>query len=163
MNLHPGLLWVVEEVDRRTGAVRSREIIHNLMPTEGWNYLLNVGMKGSAQITNWYTGIYEGNYTPTVADTAAGIAAASTECTTYAESTRQVWTGGTVSGGSVSNSASTANFTSTSNKTIYGGFVVSASAKGATTGTLISVVRFSTSKNFDTNTVLRVTAPITLT
>ena len=55
-----------------------------------------------------------------------------------------------------------AEFTSNADKTIYGGFMSSASAKGATSGVLSSIVRFSSPKTFSIDTVLRVSAGLTL-
>lgn len=156
-----GFKYLVEVV--KDGVVIDSEVVHNLIPTEGLNHIVGVALKGGAQNTSWYVGLFEGNYTPIASDTAATFPAVATECTTYDETTRPVWTGGSVVTGAVSNAASRAEFTSNANKTIYGGFVSSASAKGGTTGTLVSVVRFSSPKTFDSGSVLRVTAGFTMT
>ena len=55
--------------------------VKNIMPTEGLNYLLDTAIRGQAQTSTWYIAIFEGNYTPVLADTAAGIVAAATEST----------------------------------------------------------------------------------
>ena len=46
--------------------------------------------------------------------------------------------------------------------TVYGGFLSSSSVRGGTTGTLLSVVRFSTPKVLENGSELRVSAGITL-
>mgnify|MGYP003515663090 CR=1 FL=1 len=51
----------------------------------------------------------------------------------------------------------------TGSKTVYGGFMTSAPAKGATTGALVSIVRFPSPRVLDPDSVLRVTAGIVLT
>ena len=61
------------------------------------------------------------------------------------------------------NSASRAEFTMNAAKTIYGAFMTSAPAKGATTGVVISSVRFSAAKNLVATDILRITAGMTLT
>lgn len=156
-----GFTYLVEVV--KDGLVVDSEVVRNLIPTEGLDHIINVTLNGGAQNSAWYVGLFEGNYTPIPSDTAATFPAVATECTAYSETSRQAWTGGSIVTGSVSNSASRAEFTSTTNKTVYGGFVTSASAKGGTTGTLISVVRFSSPKTFDSGSVLRVTAGFTMT
>ena len=156
-----GFLYLVEVL--RNGIVVDRELVHNIMPTEGLNHVLNVVLKGSTQIGTWYLAPFEGNYTPIAGDTAAAFPAAATECTAYSESTRQQFVPGTVSAGALDNAASRAEFTFNATKTVYGGFMTGASAKGATTSVLLSAVKFSSPKSLDSGSVLRVTAGITLT
>jgi len=159
-NLFQGFEYTLELCDPN-GVVVERETIHNIMPTEGQNHALSVLLAGGTQNPTWYIGLFEGNYTPTLTDTAAAFPAASTETTTYSEATRVAFVPGAISGGAATNSASRAEFTSTSSKTIYGAFMVSASGKGATSGVLLSAAKFSTTKSFDVGFVLRVTAGIT--
>lgn len=131
--------------------VRQGEVVdewedHNLVVNEGLNALLDIMFHGTTQITTWYLGVFEGNYTPVSTVTAATITAASTECTAYDESARQEYVEAAASSQSITNSASKATFTFNATKTIYGAFLVSASAKSATTGTLFSAARFSSAK-----------------
>lgn len=160
--LTPGFLWDIELYDR-FGALVDKELIHNLMPTEGMNHTLNVVLKSATPVATWYVLLYEGNYTPVVGDTAATFPSLATECTTYSETTRVAYVPGTVAAGAVDNSASPAVFTSTADKTIYGGAIVSVAAKGSTSGVITSAVRFSTSKAFTTGSIIRVTAAYALT
>lgn len=160
-DLNAGFTYLVEVVGE-DGVVREAEVVHNIMPLEGLNHTINAVLKGGTQITTWYVGIYEGNYTPVPGDNASTFPTSSTECTAYAESVRQTLTLGSVAGGAVDNTASKAAFTMNAAKTVYGGFISSASAKSATSGTLLSAVRFSSPKVLTATDVLRVTAGFTL-
>jgi hypothetical protein len=73
---------------RRKGDLISHERIQNLVVNEGLNSLLGVMFNAATQITQWYVGLFEGNYTPVAGVTAATITSASTECTAYDEATR---------------------------------------------------------------------------
>ena len=68
--------------------------------------------------------------------------------TAYSNSTRPVWTPGTISAGSVSNSASKAvfNISEVTPVTIYGAFMVSTNNKGGTSGTLFGAGDFPIAK-----------------
>lgn len=152
-----GFVYTIETI--KDGKVIDREVVHNLLPIEGINYLISTGLKGGAAFGAWYIGLFEGAYTPVPGDTAATFPTAATELTAYSESTRRALTLGTVAAGAADNQASKGTFTGTTNgKIVQGGFVASAPAKGATTGVLISAVRFSSPKHLDSGTVLLVTA-----
>ncbi|MBS0453949.1 MAG: hypothetical protein JSS14_21825 [Proteobacteria bacterium] len=152
-----GFTWIAEVV-APDGTVSQREVLHNLIPDEGVAHMMGVTFKQSAQVATWYIALYEGNYTPTNDITAAQFPALATECTTYTPTSRVEWVEGSVVGGSVDNSAAKAEFTFTAAKTVYGGVLTSASAKGATTGLLISAVRFASPKVLEVGAVLRVVA-----
>lgn len=132
--------------------VRNGEVIdqwedHNLVVNEGLNALLDIMFHGSTQITTWYCGVFEGNYTPVATVTAATITSAATECTAYDEAARVAYDEAAASSQSITNSASKATFTFNATKTIYGAFLVSNSTKSGTTGTLFSAARFSAAKS----------------
>lgn len=156
-----GFNYVIEVVDR-FGHVSQREEVHNLIPLEGLNHVMNVLLKAATQVPTWYIALYEGNYTPDTNTTAATFPAAATECTAYTPTSRVEFVEGTVAAGAADNSASRAEFTFTAAKTIYGGVITSAAAKGATTGVLISAVRFASPKVLDVGSTLRVTAGLSL-
>lgn len=157
-----GFTYLVEVISP-DGTVRDSETVHNLVPAEGLNYILGAATKGVTQTSNWYVGAYEGNYTPVGTDTAATFVASATESTAYSETVRQTLTLGTVSAGAADNSASPAQFTFTANKTIYGGFISSSAAKGGTTGTLLSAVKFASAKTLAADDILQITAGFALT
>lgn len=131
---------------RRAGQIIDEFECPNLVVNEGLNSLLNIMFNGASQITTWYLGIFEGNYTPVGSVTAATITAAATECTAYASSTRPEYVEVASTAQSVTNAASRASFVMNATKTVYGAFLVSASAKSATSGVLFSATRFSTAK-----------------
>ena len=131
---------------------RGRDIVDafdfdNLVVNEGLNHILGVQFNAATQLTGWYLGVFEGNYTPVATDTAAGIAAAATESTAYASSTRPQWVPASPSGQAITNSASRASFIFNATKTIYGAFMVSNSVKSGTGGVLFSAARFNAAKN----------------
>jgi len=147
----------------RDGKVIDEWEDENIVPTEGLNYFLSIGLAAGTQITSFYLAPFEANYTPVSTVTAATITAASTETTAYTSGTRVAWTAGSVSAGAVSNSASPATFTFNATKTIYGAFLISNSTKSATTGTLISASLFSSSKSVVNLDQLILTYSFTLT
>lgn len=119
----------------------------NLVVNEGLNALLDIMFHGTTQISPWYLGVFEGNYTPVAGVTAATIASAATECTAYASATRPAYDEAAAASQVTTNSASRASFVFNATKTIYGAFLISNSTKGGTSGTLFSAARFSTSKS----------------
>ena len=131
--------------------VRGGEVIdefstNNIVTNEGLNHILNTTFNGGTQITTWYLGLFEGNYTPVSTVTAATITAASTESTAYDEAARQEFMEALSTAQSTTNVANKATFTMSASKTLYGAFLVSASAKSATSGTLLSAARFGAAK-----------------
>lgn len=120
---------------------------HNLIVNQGLNSNLGVYFQGQTPITSWFMGIFQGNYTPVSTDTAATIASASTECSSYASPTRPAWTPAAPSAQSITNSASPASFVFNASQTIYGAFLVSSNVIGGTAGTLWSAGVFSSSKD----------------
>lgn len=145
----------------RNGVIIDEWEDKNLVVNEGLNSILGVMFNAATQITTWYIGIFEGNYTPVATVTAATITSASTESTAYAEATRVAYVEAAPSSQSITNSASRATFTINATKTIYGAFLVSASAKSATTGTLFSAARFSSAKNVESADELLITYTLT--
>jgi len=147
----------------KDGNVKWEDEIHNIVVNAGLDHLLDVTLSGATQITTWYVGLTDG--TPTVA---AGDTMSShtgwTEVTAYDEANRVTWTDAGVSSQSVTNSASTATFTcSTDSTTVGGAFLTSDNTKSGTTGTLYSVGAFSGGdKSLDDNDTLDVTATFTM-
>jgi hypothetical protein len=153
-----GGVWDVEHV--RDGKVIDRWTDKNIITNEGLTNILDVHFNAGTQITTWYIGLFEGNYTPVAGVTAATITSASTECTAYDETTRVEYDEANPASQSVTNSASKATFTINATKTIYGAFLVSASAKSATSGVLFSASRFGSSKSVVDDDQLLVTYTI---
>jgi hypothetical protein len=117
----------------------------NKTPTEGLNEFLDSMWKNGAS-ANWYVGLIVGPGSSTTyadGDTAAQINGTNgwdEDSTAYSEATRPALTMGTVSGGSVNNSASKAVFTIDSTCVagcvIAGNFIISNNTKAGTTGIL---------------------------
>ncbi|MEF8755940.1 MAG: hypothetical protein V5B60_18740 [Accumulibacter sp.] len=159
--LRVGFEHVVEHI--RNGKLIDVETVHNLVPTEGLNHILNVALRAGSPTPNWYVALFEGNYTPVAGLTAATFPSAATECTAYDEANRVLWVPAAASGGIVTNAASKAVFTMNATKTVYGVVMSSLLTKGGTTGTLVSAVRFASSKSVFDDDLLQVTSSITMT
>lgn len=152
-----GLKWQVEHWKQGI-LVETIPITSNLTPQEMLALNAAVLFDGAPMPSAWYVGIYETDYTPTSTVTAATINALATECTAYAEATREPFVHASTGVGAVSNEASPAEFTMSATKNIYGGFLSSQPTKGSTSGVLLSVVKFPTVKNVDSTSILRVKA-----
>ena len=129
-----------------------------MVPIEGLNHMLGVTIKNGTPVPQWYIGLFEGDYTPDPSVTAATLPALATECTAYSETTRVPLVTGAVSGGATSNANNIAEFTFPVAKTVYGAFIASAPAKGATSGIVLSAVRFPSPRVMGAGSVLRVFA-----
>lgn len=136
------------------------EEIHNLVTTVGKNDVLNKYFKGSAYTAAWYVGL-KGPGTAAVSDTMASHSGWA-EVTGYSESVRPALTLGTVSGGSVNNSAAKATYSINATVTIAGAFLVNNSAKGGTTGELYSVGDFAAARTLASGDSLQVTITLTV-
>ena len=130
----------------RKGKVIDQWVDKNLVVNEGLNSLLSIMFNAGTQITTWYLGVFEANYTPVATVTAATIASASTECTAYASATRPEYVEAAPSSQVITNAASRASFVFNATKTIYGAFLISDNTKSGTSGTLFSAAKFSSSK-----------------
>lgn len=131
---------------KRAGRIIDEWEFDNLIVNQGLNHILTTEFFGGTPITTWYIAVFEANYTPVATDTAANITANSTESTAYSQATRVAWVPAAPASQAVTNAASVATFTFNATKTIYGAFLVSASAKSATSGTLMSAAAFASSK-----------------
>jgi hypothetical protein len=129
----------------------------NICVNEGLNSNLNVNFANASQITNWYIGLFSGNYTPVATDGAATIAGNSTEVTQYTAGSRQAFLPALASGQSSTNSASRASFTFNANVTVYGAFLISSAVINGTSGVLFSAAQFATPKACSNNDQLLVT------
>lgn len=142
--------------------IRAGEVIdefddENLCVYQGLNDLLGVMFYGQLQMSNWYCGIFEGNYTPVNTDTGGTIAANATESIAYSGATRPAWTPAAPASQSITNSASMASFTFNATKTIYGAFLISTNVMQDTGGHLFSAAQFSTPKSVVTSDQLLLT------
>lgn len=137
----------------------------NICTDEGLNALLDIMFHAATQLTTWYILIFESDTTP-----AAGTTYATpifTECTAYAEGTREEFIEAAASSKSITNSANKAEFTINATKTIYGAALVAggtdANTKGNTAGggTMYCASKFASSKAVENLDVLKVTVTLT--
>lgn len=116
--------------------------IKNLTTTQGLNDNLTKYLKGASYTAAWYVGLVDNASFSAFAagDTAAQIGGSNgwLESTAYSESVRQTLTLGSASAGSIDNTGSPAVFTMNTSGTLNGGFLVSSSTKGGTSGVLFS-------------------------
>jgi hypothetical protein len=140
------------------GHLKWEESFDNLVVTAGLNYYLDIGLKGGSQDSTWFVGL-KGTGTPVAGDTLASHGSWS-EITPYTGN-RPAWTGGSVSGGSVDNSASKAVFNINSSTTVYGAFMCSVDT--GTSGTLLGVGDFAASRAVQSGDTLNVTVTCSMT
>ncbi|MCB1610482.1 MAG: hypothetical protein KDI60_01675 [Xanthomonadales bacterium] len=132
-------------------------------PAEGRNYMMDVAVHGRAQISSWYVLLFEGDYTPQEDDTAANIVARATEITAYVAGTRQALTVDAAVAGATDNADNLAEVTLNANKTVHGFAIVSAAAKGATTGVLLAIQKLATGRAYANGDVIKVPVSLALT
>lgn len=123
------------------GILKWTEEFANLVVTEGLNKLLDATFKAGIASPAWYVGLKDTG-TVTAGDTMASHAGWS-ELTNFSEGSRPGFTPGTVSGGSLDNSASKAVFSINVSDDIYGGFICDDATKGGTSGTLYGAGDFT--------------------
>lgn len=144
----------------------------NIMPTEGLNTLLDTAIGAATQITAWYVGIFDTNYTPLSTNTAANSLGAGGfygEClgTDYAiaggsTSNRAPYTVVAASGGVLTNAASKAEFTMGITTTVYGAFLTNGQAKVTNAGyKLLAAKLFDSARAVVSTDILYITYQIT--
>ncbi len=117
------------------GALKWAEEFHNVVVTTGLNELLTDTFKASTYTAAWYVGLTAATPSFVAGDTMASHGGW-TESAAYSEGARQTLTLGSVTSGSVSNSASKAVFSINGSATVGGAFVANNSTKSGTTGVL---------------------------
>jgi len=144
------------------GRLKWTDEFANLVVTAGLNDSLDKHFKGSSYTAAWYVGITAGTPSFAAGDTMSSHGGW-TEVTAYDETTRPALSLGSISAGSVDNSASKARFTvSTNGTTIGGAFITTSNTRGGTTGTLYGGGAFSAgNKTLDDNDTLDVTITLT--
>lgn len=134
---------------------------HNLLPTEGLNFALDL-LGNNASAAAAYIALYANALTPIAAHTASGFTATYSEITSgsegFSEATRVLWDTSAAASAAVNNYAAPSEFTivTASTLTVNGVGLLTASAKGATTGVLVSASRFGATKTFNDTDVFEV-------
>jgi hypothetical protein len=146
----------------KNGKEKWRDVIHNLVVNVGLDHLLDVALSGGTPDTTWFVGLTDGTPTVAAADTMASHSGW-VEVTAYDEANRVPWVEAGVSSQVITNSASPAVFTISSDSTTIGGaFLAADNTKGGSSGILMAAGAFSAGdKTLDDNDTLDVTLSIT--
>jgi hypothetical protein len=146
------------ECHDRLGNLKWVEEFDNLVVTVGLNEYLNATLAAQTQHTAWYVGLKDTG-TVVAGDTLASHAGWS-EITPYSGN-RPAWTPGTVSGGSVDNSASKAVYSITAALTVYGAFMCTAAS--GTSGVLLGAGDFASPRAVQVGDTLSLTVTCSIT
>ncbi len=166
LKAHPVEIFDVVCRDRAGNVVWTRHA-HNMLTTAGANLYLTDTITSGVSSPTWYVGLLYGSSAPTFAttDTLASNGwspAAEVTTTQVTNSTRPAFTAGSVSAGSVSNSASVAVYTGNATVTLQGLFMANNSTLDGTTGTLLGEATF-TAAPIASGYTINVTVTVTVT
>ena len=146
------------------GLVKWTEVSPNTIVNTGLDYILDSSLSNATQTTTFYVGLTDGTPTVAVGDTMASHAGW-VEVVAYTEANRITWVEAGASGQSITNSASTADFSINANGTTIGGaFLTTDNTKSGTIGTLVAAAAFGAGdKSADSGDTLQVTYTINAT
>lgn len=141
----------------------------NLIPTEGLAHILNVALGTTPKPTGYYLALFSAaaqpaaNWTATSFPTTASEIVSMTEG--YSAATRPVWTPVNTTTGSIDNMAAVAKVTmkTASSLTVQGAAMLTSSAKGGTTGALISAAKYAAPRVFQDGDTYEIGYRISLT
>ena len=142
----------------------------NLIVTEGFAHLLNVTFDTStAKPAGYYLAIFSGNTAPAANWTAASFAAVASEIVSMTEghtgATRPAWTPAKTTTGSIDNMAAVASLTiaTSSQLNVTGAALLTGSARGGTTGVLVSASLYAAPRTFQAGDIYELGYRINLT
>lgn len=157
-----GFVYTVEHIGV-DGKVKSREVIENIIPTAGLNYILSAALADGEQYSSWYIGLFTANRTPLAEDTLTTLLADCQESSDYEDGTyRLEAVFPTIADGAVTTVADPTIFSFDTGATIQGGFLASNSIIGNDSGVLISAIKFSSPKVIAAGELLRVPVGIAM-
>lgn len=145
----------------RAGKLKWVDGFENLVVTEGLNDLLTRLAKTIPGSVAWFVGL-KGTGTPAAGDTMASHASWST-IQPYSDGTRPAFTPGTVSAGSLDNSASKAVFNINATATVFGAFFTDNNTKSGTSGKLYGAGDFAASRGVADGDTLNVQVTLSIT
>lgn len=151
-----GFAYTVETRLKESGLLVATEHAKNRVPMEGLNDIVTAYLKGGAGPAGLYIGLWSGAHVPDGTETAATLGTLVTEFTDYSQTGRLALDLGAVSAGGCSNAASLARFDMLATGTVNGAFLSTTQTKGASTGKLLSVVRFANPRAVDATVYLEV-------
>lgn len=156
-----GFVWEGEIVGP-DGQVLQRGKTKNIIPQVGIDFLVSLIRGTGVPVSGWYVGVGEADYVPTSGITSAGLQSQVGESQAYSESERPLWDN-TYDGVSIiTNLDSRAEFSFTTAKRLYTGFLVANSTKGSAAGQLLSIARFMTPYDVPAGSTFRLGVSITL-
>jgi len=141
----------------------------NLLPTLGLGLLLKLLGNHVAIPAALYIALFANATTPIAAHTASGFTSTYSEITSgsegFSETTRVAWVSADPAAATINNYASPAEFTivTATSLTVNGVAMLTASAKGATTGYLVSASKFAASRSFANTDTISVKYQLSLT
>jgi len=158
-NVQISQVYQVECFDKN-GYLKWDETFKNLVVTAGRDHYLDATLKTGNASPAWYVGLK--NTTAAVAgDTMSSKVW--TELIPYSDANRPTYTVGTISAGSVDNSAAKAAFAISGTSTIFGAFMADDNTKGGTTGILLGAGNFASSRAVLNGDTLNVTVTCSIT
>lgn len=148
----------------RDGKLKWTEEARNLVVNVGLNDLLDKRFKASSYTSADYVGLIDNaSFSAIAAGDTMGSHSGWLESAAYSDSTRKALTLGSVSGGSVDNSASKAAFSINGSATIKGAFITTVSTKSGTTGILYGAAAFGSTRAVESGDTLNVTCTLSVT
>lgn len=156
-----------EYFDRINGGEWTRT--ENLIPTEGLAHILNVALGTTPKPASYHLALFSAAAQPQASWTAASFASTASEIVSmtegYSAATRPTWTPANTSTGSIDNMAAVAKVTmkTASSLTVQGAAMLTTSAKGGTTGALISASKYAAPRVFQDGDTYEIGYRISLT
>ena len=156
-----------EYFDRINGGEWTRT--ENLIPTEGLAHILNVALGTTPKPASYHLALFSAAAQPAANWTAASFASTASEIVSmtegYSAATRPTWTPTNTSTGSIDNMAAVAKVTmkTASSLTVQGAAMLTTSAKGGTTGALISASKYAAPRVFQDGDTYEIGYRISLT
>lgn len=147
-----GISVAGEYYDRINGGEWTRT--DNLIVNEGLAHILNVALGTTAKPAGYYLALFSAAAQPQGSWTAASFATTASEITSmtegYTSATRPKWTPTNTTGNSIDNMTTVAKVTmaTASQLTVQGAALLTNSARGGTSGVLISATKYSAPRVF---------------
>jgi hypothetical protein len=141
----------------------------NLITTEGLAHLLNVALGATPKPAAYYLALFAGSTTPANNWTAANFATVASEIVSlsegYSSPTRPVWTPENATSNQIDNMAAPAQLTivTSSQLNVTGAAMLTTSARGGTTGVLVSASKYAVERTFQNGDTYQVGYRISLT
>ena len=154
--LQCGFAYAMAVKAKDDGRILTIDSAKNRVPLEGLNDMVTAYFKGGAGPANLYIGLWSGAHIPDGSETAATLGSVVTEVTDYVQAGRLLLELGSVTAGAASNAADPARFDMLGSATVNGAFISTVQTKGASTGKLLSVVRFANPRPVDASVYLEV-------